>query len=266
MYETHWGLIRSPFRGLADPQFFYGSPTHEEALARLAFLVENRRRLGLLLGEPGSGKTLVLKVLAKQLAARGSHVACVNLLSLGARDLLCELAAQLHGNPRADQTPFQLWRTITDRLTENQYQQLSTVVLLDDADEVDRDLLGHLVRLVRHDPRAESALTVVLALDPQALPRLGRRLWELAELRIDLERWSPEDTQRYLCASLAKAGASHTVFAADAASRLHQLARGVPRQVSNLAQLALLAGAGEQLPQIDAATVQSVYDELALTR
>ncbi len=64
MYETHWGLDVSPFRGLADPRFFYCSPTHDEALARLTFLVENRRRLGLLLGEPGSGKTLVLKVLS----------------------------------------------------------------------------------------------------------------------------------------------------------------------------------------------------------
>jgi general secretion pathway protein A len=259
-------LDESPFRGLADPRFFYCSPTHDEALARLTFLVENHRRLGLLLGEPGSGKTLVLKVLAQQLANGPCQVALVNLLSLDVRSMLWELATQLHRNPREDETPFQLWRTITDRVAENRYQQIPTVVLFDDVDEAHSELLGHIVRLVRHDAAAQSSLTVVLALNPRSLARLGRRVLELAELRIDLEPWGPEDTQRYLHDCLAKAGARQAVFASEAAARLHQLARGVPRQVSNLAELAMLAGAGEHLPQIDAATVQSVYDELAMSR
>ncbi len=180
--------------------------------------------------------------------------------------MLWELATQLHRNPREDETPFQLWRTITDRVAENRYQQIPTVVLFDDVDEASSELLGHIVRLVRHDAAAQSSLTVVLALPPRCLARLGRRLLELAELRIDLEPWGPEDTQQYLDDCLSKAGARPAVFGSDAAARLHQLARGVPRQVSNLAELALLAGAGEHLGQIDAATVQAVYDELAMSR
>ena len=64
MYQAHWGLQESPFRGLLDPKFFYQSPTHEEALARLQFLVDQQRRLGLLVGPPGSGKSLLLEVFA----------------------------------------------------------------------------------------------------------------------------------------------------------------------------------------------------------
>ena len=59
MYQSHWGLRESPFRDGPDPQSFYQSPTHEEALARLHFLVEQHRRLGLLLGPEGSGKSLL---------------------------------------------------------------------------------------------------------------------------------------------------------------------------------------------------------------
>jgi len=62
MYQTHWGLQESPFRGCLDPKSFYQSPTHEEALARLHFLVEHGRRLGLLTGPSGSGKSLLLEV------------------------------------------------------------------------------------------------------------------------------------------------------------------------------------------------------------
>ena len=50
MYQSHWGLRAMPFNGRVDPKYFFPSPTHEEALARLHFLVENHRRLGIVLG------------------------------------------------------------------------------------------------------------------------------------------------------------------------------------------------------------------------
>ena len=70
MYQAHWGLQESPFRGDLDPKSFYQSPTHEEALARLSFLVGQHRRLGLLVGPSGSGKSLLLEVFAQQLRRR----------------------------------------------------------------------------------------------------------------------------------------------------------------------------------------------------
>ncbi len=266
MYESHWGLSESPFRGLTDPRYFYRSPTHDEALARLSFLIENRRRLGLLLGAPGSGKTLLLNVLERQLKEMGCQVVVVNLLSLDARAMLWELATQLNRNPYEQETSFQIWRGILDRVAENRYQQLPTVFLFDDIDEADPEVLTYVARLVRHDPSEESLLTTVLTADPEAQRRLGRRILELVELRIDLESWEPDDTLHYLADSLEKAGSHRPVFAKAAAWRLHELTGGVPRQVSNLAEMALLAGASQQLPQIDSATVESVYDELILAR
>ncbi|HKD38008.1 MAG TPA: hypothetical protein VKB78_14445, partial [Pirellulales bacterium] len=74
-YRMHWGLTETPFRGGIDPKFFYESPTHEEALARLRFLVEERQRLGMLMGESGTGKSMLLEVVARQLRRGGSQVA-----------------------------------------------------------------------------------------------------------------------------------------------------------------------------------------------
>ena len=64
MYQAHWNLQETPFSGRNPKARFFASPTHDEALARLHFLVDERRRLGLLLGPAGSGKTLVLELLA----------------------------------------------------------------------------------------------------------------------------------------------------------------------------------------------------------
>jgi general secretion pathway protein A len=264
MYQAHWGLRQAPFRAAAGAESFYCSPTHDEALARLQYLVQTRRRLGLLLGGPGTGKTLLLEVAARQWRSDGNEVAIVNLLALGAREFLWELAVQLHRNPQPTETPFQLWRLIVDRLEEYRYQQLPAILLLDDADEMSADIAPLVLRLLHHDPTAQSALTLVLACDPSRLPQLDRRIVDVCELRIELESWEPADTQTFLQQSLAAAGRDRPVFDAAAASRLHELARGNPRHVRHLAELALVAGAGQGLTHVDAATVDAVFAELRI--
>lgn len=264
MYQLHWGLQQSPFRCCLDPQSFYQSPTHEEALARLHFLVEQRRRLGLLMGPAGSGKSLLLEVFADGLRRSGRPVAKVDLLGVQPAEMLAMLAAgfELAADPSASVAA--LWRAVTDRLLEYRYQQLDTVILLDDADHADQQILNQVTRLARYDRSPESRLTLVLAGGRERMGRLGQGLLEMAELRIDVEPWQQSDTEGFISASLERAGRQSPVFADPAVARLHELSHGIPRRVSQLADLSLLAGAGADLEQIDADVVESVYHELGV--
>jgi general secretion pathway protein A len=178
--------------------------------------------------------------------------------------MLCLVAAQFGLSLDPSAAPAVLWRALTDRLTEYRYQQLETVILLDDADQAGGQVLVQVARLARHDTSPESRLTLVLAARPDRAGRLGDRLLDLAELRIDLEPWQQADTADFLQQSLKQAGCQASVFADPAISRLHELSRGIPRRVSQLADLALLASAGRELQQIDADVVESVYRELAV--
>jgi len=264
MYQSHWGLQETPFRSCLDPRLFYHSPTHEEALARLHFLVEERRRVGLLMGVSGSGKSLLLEVFAEQLRQSGLPVAKVNLLGLDPAEMLCLLGAGLELNLDPSQPVARLWRSVTDRLIEYRYQQLDTIILLDDADRAASGVLDLVTRLAQHDPSPAARLTIVLAGQRARMSRIGDRLLELAELRIDLDPWEQSDTEAFLSSSLAQAGRQSSVFADPAVARLHELSRGIPRRVSRLADLALVAAAGEELQQIDAEVVESVYHELSM--
>jgi len=163
MYEAYWGLRESPFHEGFDREAFYQSPTHEEALARLHFLVDQRRRLGLLLGPEGSGKSLVLEMLAADLRRHGPAVARVNLTGISGDEMLWSLAAQFGRSlDRCDQTPV-LWRALTDRLSAFRYQTVDAVILFDDADRAENTVVPHLIRLAKLDPGPQPRLTIILA-------------------------------------------------------------------------------------------------------
>ncbi len=265
MYESHWGLREPPFRGSLDPDHYYKTPTHDEALARLQYLVDNHRRLGLLVGPHGSGKSLLQSVFARDLRRLGRVVVSVNLLGMSAAELEWSVASQLGTKPRRDAATFHIWRTIADRLVENRYQQIGTVFLLDDADQASPEVLTLVNRLIQIDPSPDSRLTVIVAGDCDRVGQLGDRLLERVELRIDLEAWQETETADYLEHCLASAGVDTSVFDDRASTRLHDLCHGIPRQVNQLAHLALLAGAGRQLSNIDEETIESVYHELLAT-
>src|SRR5690242_7280459 len=114
MYQAYWGLKDSPFRGALDPRRFYAGATQDEALARLYFLVDEHRPLGLLLGDPGSGKTLLLDVFARQLGLVNRQTARISLLGIDVHELLWTLGAQLGASVRSEMPQFTLTRHIDD--------------------------------------------------------------------------------------------------------------------------------------------------------
>jgi type II secretory pathway predicted ATPase ExeA len=265
MYLAHWGLSRSPFGGHLDPALFLASASHEEALARLLFLVDHRRRLGLLLGGRGSGKSTVLEVLASRLRKSGVEVVTAGLLGMDDAEFVWTISTQLGYHPAGGPARLDLWRSIRDRLTENRYQQLATVLLLDDVDEAPRDVLTSITRLAQLDHRPESRLTLVLSCQAERMSYLGSRLRELCELRIELDAWIESDTAEFLAASLAQCGCPRPVFTPEAAARLHARAAGVPRRVVQLAELSLVAAAGQGMDEVDEETVEAVAEELSVS-
>jgi general secretion pathway protein A len=266
MYHAYWGLGESPFRGGLDPRFFHQGPTQEEALARLHFLVEQSRTVGLLLGEPGNGKSQLLEIFAHELGHVNRQFALVELVGASTHEFLWLLAARLGVETPHDVRPFQLWRALVDHISANRYQQIATVLLLDDADEAHPEVIDQIARLAQLEASHESPLTIVLTAQPQRLSRLGTRLLELAELRIDLEGWELDDTTAFVKNALNRSGRSTPIFSEAALRRLHGLSSGIPRRVKQLADLALLAGAGQNLVQIESDIIDSVFQELGVIK
>ncbi|MFO0912371.1 MAG: AAA family ATPase [Pirellulales bacterium] len=264
MYQEYWGFTRPAFSTVGDPGWYYLSPTHEEAQARLDFLVHQRRRLGILVGPSGVGKSMTLAHFAHRLRRRPAETVSLSILGMDYGEFLWRLAQKLGASTRHAAHPATAWQAVQDRLTVNHLQHLATVLLLDDADHADHDVLRAIQRLVQCEAGPQSQLTVVLSVSQGRVPLLGSRLLELAELKIELELWDLWQTTAFLQWSLEQAGRRGPVFNAAALQRIHELAEGQPRRVVQLAELALLAGAAQKVERIDDSAVSATAEQLAV--
>ena len=63
MYKRFLGLTNNPFGMTPDPRFYYRSASHQEAFAALMYGVRERRGFMTLVGEVGTGKTILINSL-----------------------------------------------------------------------------------------------------------------------------------------------------------------------------------------------------------
>ena len=261
MYQSHWGLREAAFRGTWDNERIRRSSPHREAFARLEFLVDHGWPTGLLIGPSGSGKTCLLDAFAAR-RRRESRATRSSLLGIEVQEFYWALAAGLGLAPKRHDGRIELWRHIEDYLAGSVHQQLTTIVLLDDAHRASRAVLEQVVRLINQTATRETRLSIVLATTGDGLNRLGRTLLEMTDLRIALAPWNRDEVAGYVSHCLTSLGGRADTFSDAAIDRLTEQSGGLPRKVDQLAELALIAGADRGLGQIDAETLDAVHHEL----
>ena len=97
MYENYWQLEAKPFENTADARFYYPAETHQGALLKLRYAVENRRVAALLAGAAGLGKSLIVQTLLRQLDESYSPHVHVVFPQMPPDQLLAYLAESLSG-------------------------------------------------------------------------------------------------------------------------------------------------------------------------
>ncbi len=260
--SSNWGLENSPFGGGLQNSLFFEGASQREALARLRY-IRSSGKLAFVTAAAGLGKSLLLQSFATDCRRSNASVAQLSLQGLSTRDFYSQLGTTLgcHMPPGHD-LPH-LYRNLADRLFESSVQGASTVLLLDDAHQAGPDVMSQLLRLVKHCSALASPPSLVLTCHEQETDRLGAAMCDLIDLRIELEPWDELDTVGYLQLALVEAGCQQPLFDDQSLAEIHRIAGGVPRQVSRLADHALLLGSISAPEIIDSATIRSAHAELS---
>ncbi len=262
-YWRYWKLSGPPF---SNSTFFRGA-TIEEALARIEFLVSNRREAGALLGVSGVGKSSLLHYCATN-PPIGSDVPAlqmfrVSLLGMSAGELLCNLAVRLVGHSRtqdAHRTPAAVsaWKTICDYFQAARREGTQAVLLVDDAESATAAAEGDLARLMS----MSFPMTVVLAIETQMTSAVSRSILERCELQIELPTWDIMQSAEFLAWMSISLGRNTPVFTDEAVERIQELSHGIARRIVQITDLALVAGAISQADCIGVECIDQVALEL----
>ncbi len=264
MYNEYWGFRRSPFAGDVNPDRFYESPGHEEALARLAYVVDQCRLGGLMVGPPGVGKSIALEVFARRLRRPDRELVLVHCPAFGMRELFFELAAQMRLAPEPEESAADLWRRLREHVAANHADDVQTVIIVDQAhllcEEPEQQRALHL--LYQLAPYAGSRLSVVLSGRPELLGRAAADVIEWVDLGVTLEPLDEAETANYVLHMTRWAGRQRPAFSPEALRYVYRLSGGVPRRINRVCDLALLAACSEEQEFVTAEVVETVYCDL----
>lgn len=250
------------FDGTIDPARYHIGAAEEEALARLEWLVLDRGRCGLVVGDEGLGKTHLLAMATRRCGGLGAEVATLSLHGLPEGAWIDLLLARLPLDAASRDEREPPWLVLENRIRENTLMERPTVLAFDDIDRGPDDAREGIARLAAAGEPRFGSLVVVVTAAPSGVARVPAAVRSRAAVRIDLAPWSGEDVAAFAAATLLRAGCEPACFSDAAVATLARFAGGVPQTVCRLARLAALAAADRDLEQVDAATIERAWREL----
>ncbi|MGE0680351.1 MAG: ankyrin repeat domain-containing protein [Candidatus Binatia bacterium] len=262
MDNTYFGFRTSPFSITASPQFFYENPLYREARLSLLFSLRQFRRLLLLTGSPGTGKTTLLCQAVSQLTP-GYQTLYVPRCPQTSTDLLVTA-----GRYRKEHSlPSLLTPTLGEILKLCYHGKERAFVILDDAHNLSDEALTALNLLLNLETLSAPLLTLVLAGDSSLETRLRQPFLSDLQKRIDLHlrlhSLQPEEIDSYIVYRVRTAGSTkQDLFSPEAVQRITHYSKGVPRLINlfcdNALQAAYLAG----MRTVSARLVDNIAQEL----
>jgi type II secretory pathway predicted ATPase ExeA len=267
MYEAYWGLQAKPFENNMDVGFYYPSDSHQAALLKLRYVVENGRQGAVLTGLPGLGKSMIVRALFGMLPEQAQPRIHLVFPQMPADQLLAYLAHELtEGTGPAGPASIEASvRQIQQALRQNAEAGRQTVVAIDEAHLIDADETFETLRLLLNLELARAnPLTLLFVGQPELLPMLNRHpdLEERLAVKCLLRPMDLDGSVAYINYRLQESGVARTLFTDAAMETIHVLSRGIPRQINRLCDLALLIGYAEEQQQIDAPAIEAVSQEL----
>jgi general secretion pathway protein A len=263
MYKEFYGLKELPFALTPDPRFIYFTPSHTEAMANLHYGIESGKGLIVVTGEVGTGKTTILRWMMQRLD-RTVLVGYIFNPRLTVPEFYQHVARLFDVQEWENKSEllFALGKTLEARHARG----LRTVLIIDEAHGLSTSVLEEIRLLSNFESDSAKQLQIVLTGQPELRDVLNnpdlRQLKQRVALRCEIKPLpNIEETERYVKARLLVAGAARTdIFSPGAIDYIFRCAAGIPRQINNLCDNALLTGYASGLHTISRAVIEEVAD------
>ncbi|WP_299181901.1 AAA family ATPase [uncultured Neptuniibacter sp.] len=249
MYTEHFGLTELPFTLTPNTHFFLNMPTHQEALNLIMVALAGGDGFVKVVGEVGTGKTLLCRKLLNALDDEQYVTAYIPNSQLSP-DAFRKSFAQEVGIDVQGMDSFALLDAINHRLIALAQEQRKVVLLVDEAQAIPEETVEALRLLTNLETESSKLFQVVLLGQPELDELLSRKslrqLLQRITFSYQLKHLDVEAVGHYIDQRIQRAGfEGMSLFKRDAAKLIAKASDGVPRLINILSHKSLLSAYGK---------------------
>lgn len=265
MYTEHFGLSELPFTLTPNTHFFLNMPTHHEALNLILVALAGGDGFVKVVGEVGTGKTLLCRKLLNALDCDEYVTAYIPNPYLSPDEFRKSFAQEI-GLDVSGLEHFELLNAINHRLIELAQDEKKVVLLVDEAQAIPEKTIEALRLLTNLETESAKLFQVVLFGQPELDELLGqqslRQLLQRITFSYELSHLDSEAVEHYIDQRVQRAGfQGMSLFKKDAAKKIAQASGGTPRLINILSHKALLAAYGKGDLKVDGNHVSRAIED-----
>lgn len=263
MYKSFYSLAQTPFSKDLHPSDAYRSRDYQGALGALEYLRKSKG-IGLLIGDPGAGKTFTLRSFKESLHPSLYHVIYFPLSTGGVMDFYRGLAYGLGEEPKFRKVD--LFRQIQqgiERMASD--RKITPVFILDEMHMAKDAFLQDIALLFNFQMDSTNPYILILSGLPHLKTRLSlnhhRPLAQRIIMKYEIQPLSKEEVAAYIEHHMKIAGAKIPIFSEAAIEAIALRSQGWPRVINTLTMNSLLFGFQLKKEQIDEEVVKLAIEE-----
>ena len=265
VYQDFFGFSEKPFDLTPDPKYLYLSPKHKEVLAHLVYGLQENNGFLKIIGEVGTGKTMICRSFLRELRT-DFNIAYIFNPAINELELLQTINSEL-GLPGKSKSKKKLIDLLNAFLLEERAKGHRVVVIIDEAQDLEPKVMEQLRLLSNLETDTEKLIQIVLIGQPElekvlakdGLRQLRQRItiqWELLPLNL-------EETRGYIQHRLNVAlGKGKVRFSRQAVETVFRYSRGIPRMINVISDRTLLIAYTEGTKKISPQIVKIAVKDI----
>ena len=245
MYLEHFGLQRPPFKITPDTSMFYTGNKRGAALQALKYAISSGEGIIKVVGEVGSGKTMLCRMLEVELGDEVEVVYIANP-SLSPENILHVIAFELKLNITSESSKLEVMQALQNYLLEKHANNKQVVVFVEEAQSMPIETLEEIRLLSNLETNDHKLLQMILFGQPELDEKLRnpsiRQLKERITHNFYLDPFPAADVYQYLNFRMRAVGyRGPDLFTHKMANNIERKSNGLTRRINILADKALLA-------------------------
>jgi len=264
MYTKFYGLQKKPFSLSPDPDYLFMSSKHEKVYIHLRYAIFENKNFVVITGEIGSGKTILINFLLRQIKEpfkiayiRNTLVSPVQFLKFICQEF--KISVEGLDKPK-----------ILDALREFLLKEYSAnrrvILIIDEAQNLSFQTLEEIRLISNIETEKEPLWQIILVGQPELRKKLQhpslKQFAQRVTVYCHLEPLGKEETFEYIRHRLRIAGARNLdIFTKDAMEVIYQHSKGIPRLINILCDTALVYGFADGLSSIDKNVIENVVED-----